>query len=588
VSAARGFATSVLALLVLLPAGCVSVPDSGPVRDGVSVVPDEGAVEAQYVPEGPTEGAEPAEIVRGYLAAMLAHPTNPGVVREYLSEEAAGDWQPDVGAVIFSGTASIRVSGQHVQLTVSQLGSLDERGSWSSTPRSRSEHKVDLTLVQQEGEWRISNPPQGMLIREDFFEDRYQAYSLYFLDPTATTLVPEQVYLPDGEQTATLLMRGLVSGPTDWMRGSVDSLLTDSSDPALSVPVDGDGIATVPIGTDAMSYRAEERQLLAAQLAWTLDQLPEVRSIRVTSDGAPVSLIERQQLLDVDFGPKFDPADDGASRTLFALQDGGIVTVPEPDGGGEITSVPGPLGSGDVDIEAFGIDREGKTAAFVDGGSLGVASLSADSPEVDYWFDQGESLLAPQWDRFGLVWAVDRRADGSAVFTIRDGTPQSVEVADEPRAPERIERFAVARDGMRIAVIDGTGADSRLLAARVVRPDDPGGQLRIDRWREIITPSEPLSHFRDLSWASPTELAVLARRDNETHEAFTVDIDGSDVQVSTLIDFSPQAVAATPTQDMPTVVSGDDGRLYNQTNERWTQYIQTQGNPQLSRPTYVE
>jgi len=582
-------AVVLLLTLAMAVAGCVNVPDSGPVRDGFRVQPDEAADQAQYLPEGPAAGADPAEIVRGYLAAMLAHPTNPGVVREFLSEEAAGDWRPDSGALIFDGSAGVRVSGQNVQLSVSQVGALDERGSWSSVPRAEADRSIDLRLVQVEGEWRISNPPQGMVIRQDFFEDRYSAYSLFFFDPTDTTLVPDQVYLADGDQTATLLLRGLVRGPTARLQDSVSSYVPESTDPGLSVPVDDSGVATVPIGADAMSYRPEERRLLAAQLAWTLDQIPSIRGVRVTSDGSPISLIDRQELLDADYGATFDPADNSASRTLFALQEGKVVTVPSPDTGGEVATVAGPMGRGEVDIDAFGVDREGKTvAAVVGGGSVGVADMDDDPAEVDYWFDQGQSLLAPQWDRFDLLWVVDRRDGGNQVHTILDGTPQTVDVAGGPLAPTSIQAFAVSRDGMRMAVVDGSGARSRLLIARVVRPADQGGQLRVDRWRKITTAVTTLGYFRDLSWASPTELAVLARRSGDEMQAFTVDIDGSDVQAATLIDFDPQSIAATPTQDTPTVVSGQDGHLYNQTTERWTPYVRAQGNPGLSQPTYVE
>ncbi|HET7327407.1 MAG TPA: LpqB family beta-propeller domain-containing protein, partial [Nocardioidaceae bacterium] len=581
----RRLVTAVLlALLVLLPAGCVSVPDSGPVRDSASVLPDDAAVQAQYVPEGPAEGAEPADIVRGYLAAMLAYPTDPSIVREFLTEQAAADWQPDAGAVIFSGTAGIQTSGREVQVSLTQLGALDGRGSWSSTPPARAKLEIDLTLVQVEGEWRISDPPPGILIRQDFFEDRYNAYSLFFFDPTWSTLVPDQVYLADGDQTATLLLRGLVRGPTKWLK-DLKSLVPRSTDPTLSVPVDDDGVAPVAIGADVMSYPPEERRLLAAQLAWTLDQIPEIRAIRVTTDGAPVSLIDRQELLDADYGDSYDPADGSASRNLYALHGERIVTVPAVDSGAEVSPVAGPLGAGEVAVDSFGIGREGKVvAAVVGGGSVAVTNLLTEPSDLQFWLDGGGSLLPPQWDRTGLLWVVDRQAEvgdddsdddgaGTAISTILDGSPQPVRVADEPLTPDRIEAFSVSRDGMRIAVLGGTGPDTRLLIARIVRPAKPGGLLRINRWREIITPVTPLADFRDLDWASPTELAVLARRAGESLQAFTVDIDGSDVQVSTLMDFKPTAIAATPTQDRPTVVSSAKGQLYSQTNERWAPYV---------------
>ncbi len=68
------------------------------------------------------------------------------------------------------------------------------------------------------GEWRISNPPKGLLISQYLFSQFYQQVTIYFYDPSYTTLVPDPIYLPHGNQGATTLIQALLrGGPSQWL-----------------------------------------------------------------------------------------------------------------------------------------------------------------------------------------------------------------------------------------------------------------------------------------------------------------------------------------------------------------------------------
>ncbi|MPZ94359.1 MAG: hypothetical protein GEU96_05430 [Propionibacteriales bacterium] len=575
----------------VLAGGCVSVPDGGPVHDGPrAVAGDEEPLQRQIDALGPVEDADPATIVRGYIAAMRAQPASPGVVREFMTDEAAGRWRPDAGTAVYEGSPTLRVgSAGVVRLTADQIGSLDRRGSWATTRGDATDFERQLRLVEVDGQWRIANPPQGTLVAHDVFNRNYRPYTLYFFDSTSKILVPDQVYLPDADQTATLLLRGLVSGPTERMAGTLDSYVPASTNPRVSVRVDDDnGLATVAFGPEVGGYDADQRRLLAAQLTWTLDQVTKIRSIRVTSDGAPVTLVDRESVMDAKGDPIYDPADPGASRALFALQGRRVVTVKD----GKVEPVSGVLGSGGIPVDAYAVDRDGRRVAAVTGGRVRVGRLTDDGPALETWFTEGVDLIRPQWDFFGLLWVGDRTPDGSALFTMRDGEWQAAIVADGPGRPVDIRAFAVARDGARIAVVDGAGSNSRLLVGRVVRPSSGDDPLRVDRWREVVTPVTRLTEFRDLAWASPTELAVIARRGSDGAQPFTVDIDGSEVLAPSLVDFTAVSIAESPS-GVPTVVAADDGELYSQTEnaqtqERWTTYVSDPAQERLTQPSYVE
>ena len=112
---------------LLLAAGCVSVPTSGPIEkvEGQQPVCQNCVnVEVAF----PAPGAEPKEIVEGYLRATSYYQPNYSVARQFLTRMAAEKWSPEDGASIYRGsltatgdqaakgdnTAEIKLGGQRV------------------------------------------------------------------------------------------------------------------------------------------------------------------------------------------------------------------------------------------------------------------------------------------------------------------------------------------------------------------------------------------------------------------------------------------------------------------------------------------
>jgi hypothetical protein len=396
--------------------------------------------------------------------------------------------------------------------------------------------------------------------------------------------VPDQVYLPQGDQTATLLLRGLLQGPTDWLRGAVDSFLPATDHADVSVPVSDDGVAQVQLGSRARGLGVRERELMAAQLTWTLRQVSDVEGIRVSVNGAPLPLEGDDTVTDIDTSADYDPADAAAANALFALRNGRVVVV---DPVQEVArNIAGRFGNGDVTVSAFAVERTAQTVAAVVRGPRGrsrveVAGIGAD--EAQTWFDRGRSLLGLQWDIHGLLWAVDRTPAGSRIYVMRGGRWAPVALRGE--APQDIRSFELSRDGLRLVVVDGTGRSSRLLVGRVRRP--PGGvlDLAVDQWREVDPGPTPVSGFADAAWASPTELTVVAEEIPGSRQTFTMSTDGSVVEPSALVDVDVASVADAPVADLPAVLETGSGRLLVQLSDRWTD-LGLQG--VIRRPAYVE
>ncbi|MPZ60787.1 MAG: hypothetical protein GEU93_05730 [Propionibacteriales bacterium] len=588
------------AVCAVLASSCVQIPDSGRVNAGPTVGTD---IEQQpeFAPEL-KPGAVPVEVVGGYLDAMGALLTDPAGVRQFLTGRAAARWPlPDAMTRIYTTRPTAEKVGKgRVRVTAELMASLTARGEWVS-PRRAGPLSHEFRLRREGGEWRIDNPLPGRLISRDDF-GQFGSYSLYFFDPGRRVLVPERVYLPPvGQQVPTLLLRGLITGPSRWLQGAVDSLVPVTADPAVAVPVDDVGVATVELGSGLKGLAGKQRQLLAAQLAWTLGQVPEVDSLVVTSGGSPVQLDGSGTVVQTDrAGREYDPTDAAASGALYARQGNRLVEIGDD---GLVRSVSGPLGNGRVDVEAFAVDRTGQTGAAVDGDGTRIVVAPLDETGSEVWWRGATELSGLQWDGHGVLWALNQTASGSRFSVLRDGNRRPVRMGRG--APAEITAFSVSRDGGRIAVVTGDGPSARLMIGRVRRPMDYSLGIAVDRWYTVRNPELPLRGYVDVAWVAPTELEVVASGRASSQQTFLVSVDGASVAASSLIDFGVvTGIAASPASsesNLPTVATTRSGVLWERRSDRpevpqdsfrslstrtWEQL--TGDDVRLSDPSYVE
>ena len=133
-----------LAAAVACVAGCVGMPSNGPVQPATasasSAAPDVNLVGPH--PSGPQPGADPSQIVQGFLLASASYPTYP-VAQDYLVSSALKTWKPGWAVTVFSTlnvpdpvpaaksghTASPQVT---VQVTGTAQASFDGSGQYVS------------------------------------------------------------------------------------------------------------------------------------------------------------------------------------------------------------------------------------------------------------------------------------------------------------------------------------------------------------------------------------------------------------------------------------------------------------------------
>src|SRR5690606_20312302 len=133
------------------------------------------------------------------------------------------------------GQATVRITGE-------QLGTITADGQYTAYPQS-FEASFQLAKTPQ-GVWRITGLPgdekSGLLLTMDDVERAMRTVNLFFFAPDRRTLVPNVVFLPVANRQAlpTQLVRALLSGPTSWLAGAVESAFPEGTRLRRGVRVD--------------------------------------------------------------------------------------------------------------------------------------------------------------------------------------------------------------------------------------------------------------------------------------------------------------------------------------------------------------
>jgi len=553
----RGLAGAA-ALLTLLSAGCVRLPDNGSVHVGAD--PDESEVDDgfRFAPRPPQRGESSTEIVQHFLDAMTANPIQTSVARQFLADSAAAAWSPDRRMITYAYQSTPSGLG-HVQVNLTDAHWLNARGIWQGAlPEAQS--RLDLPMVIQDGEWRIGEVPDAMIVSDTWFQARYRQVSLHFFDQAAEILVPEPVFVPRGSQLATALIRGLLSGPPGELRGKSASFFPRGAALAdVSVPVSASGVAEVRLRGDLASMNPESLELMTGQIAWTLRQDPSVRRFRVSIGDTPVTLAGGESDFSVDLGDAFDPAGANAWPALFGLRNGRMVSATD----GAVRPVTGRFGRTAYGLRDVSADISGKSVAGVGtkGSSLFLTSVDDDTEPVTTLVSGATDLAHPAWDAAGRLWVLDRRNQGAAVSVITNGRRRTLRVPGI--SGESVVDFLVSRDGTRMAAaIDRPGGDVVVISRLV--PTAQG--VSATRARVIESGGGAQLRVTDLAWRSPTEILVLNSLTRRLSEIRTISVDGSPTtgrgnSPTELLRGNTRALVSGPAAGLTAWVVLADGRL---------------------------
>lgn len=545
----RGLVAALSAVVVVVLSGCAAIPTSGPVIQGDTVVQGYNAPGLRA--RGPVAGDDPERIVSGFLTAQAAGPAGSfDVAQEFLAAEArAWDWKTQV--LVYEGdldltfdeeavkTGEVTVTGQ-----ASVVGALDERGVYTEDAPGGERHvPVSFGLARQpDGQWRIENVEDGLLLDRSRFLAAFRSTRLYFPSADREVLVPDDRWFPNrGWQTSAV--KQTLIGPVEWLRGSTAPIVPEGTQLRIDAVPNQNGVVEVRLTDPIALASPEDRALLKAQLEATLfDALP-----------LTVNLYRGEDLLSTPAGGAV-PIKASIEGNEVVVAGGEVVTL--ESGADDVVPMDPAVALDGITATALAQGNEARPLVVRDGTGrlvrLPTENLAAATLLT------GEGLLAPSVDRFGSVWSGPSSQTGVLQVVRADlaepGAP--VEVPAHWLAGRTVRSIRVSHDGARIAVVSTDGVGIRVDVAGIVRDgkDVPTGLS------EPFRVGAPITSATQVVWADETTLAVLGSDDTETAPAVhLVGVGGDTTRLSPVV--GAIAISAGDGERSVQVVT-EDGTLY--------------------------
>lgn len=500
----RSLAALALAATVLALSACTGLPTTGDVQPGLALGTSPEDPDFLPLASGPVEGAGPTEIVEGFVEAAITPADNWATARSFMTPEMASEWLPttgvsiDVSAATRSFTSTVEDDAEvddgetaDVRVTFDQLASVDGTGAYSEAFGASTSSFV---VVRTDGQWRISEAPDGVVLDESRFSRVYDDYALQFFDQSWERLVPDVRWFPRRATIATTIAQALIGGaPSPWLDPAVQNAFPAGVQLARdAVPIDSDQVADVALngaaaGLDQVTLARMRTQLQETFLAAGV----QVSQVRFSIDG---------RTLDAGVVKLVEDPPDGGSLVLkdgaFGNLVGGEVT-PLPEVSEEILAVTQPITAVDVALD-------GSHAAVQLGDGHVYIAGNGNFDELD----QRSSLIRPAMDPFDYTWSVPANAP-SALQAI------SVDVAANPIADawpgaSEVSAIRVSADGARIAAVIAVGGERWVVVSAIIR-DENGVPT-------ALGPTEEITQLRGtasgLVWLGPDRLALLADTDD--------------------------------------------------------------------------
>lgn len=448
-------------VVAALTAGCTAIPGSSAAVDVTRIADQVEPV----VPDAPTPGAGPDQIVRGFIAAS-ARPDSDGgtgasfaAARQYLTPGAQTTWQPSQQPVTILDdnyrTEVDQITPGTVTVVGNSPGGLDTSRSYRS---SGVVYSRPMHLVKVDDQWRISDPPPELLLTNSDFPTAYRQRVLYFLDRSGTLVVPDIRHIVIGQTTANRanrLLGMLLDGPAASLQGAVTSSFTQRSALRSNPSVDPDGVLQIDFtGVDVST--TEARRALAAQVVWTLS--PTTPRIAISVDGAPLDPTQPVYTINSvsSFDPDRLPGTGQVASDPFYVNPGGAIT-----GLLDGRPVAGPLGTGTPTVLTAASSATNRVTAAVAADPGGGQQLLLSSPDQSDRADpalKADTLTQPSLTRSGdEAWVVQNGATKPEVYRVStSGTPSRERVAaDELAGKGAVTALALSPDGVRVAIVAG-------------------------------------------------------------------------------------------------------------------------------------
>lgn len=533
----KAMTTAGLAVAAMLAlAGCVGIPTSGGVQTG-PVIDDQLKPEVVVVPAGPRAGATQDEILTDFMQAVRGPQNDYATAREFLSKALSGTWEPDASALIRSSAATVGPGPTEDSLnyTVTSKAYVDADGRYFEQPQASQ--TLQFGFTKENGEWRISQAPNGIVLSQSSFNIVFTEQPLYFFDPSNAYLVPDVRWFPSRSTVPVRIVSALLAGPASWLgQGVLSSAFPIATTLGAKTVAVVAGTATVDLSKEALTATPQQRALMRRELAATLgaaDVIMTVGGIELATPDASGTggvvdpLVEAAVLIGTgtDFG--FDGGDgvtpiDGLTPKLIAA--------------GAVTAT---------------LTEDKQSAAFL--GADGVAYVARIGSDPAHAVDSRGGLVAPTIDPFRFAWSAQASSAASLATYEVDGTEHPIQ-SGLP-ADARIVSMELSRDGARLLLYMSTPLGPRLVVAGIIR-----GQGNVPTALGVLLDLPvPGGQPVDAAWVDDRSVAVVSSV-GDAAPVTLFEIGGSSTQLPQL----PDAVSITGGNG-----ASDGLRVLSSTGEIW-------------------
>jgi len=553
-------AALIVAAVVLL-SGCVTIPGDGPVMPADKVQKTEARPRVGFRAAGPSPGAGPLDLVRGFLLAAADFGEDHATARKFLKagSEPRLRWRPESPVVIYpraddltiavgdgdpppsgastpsavvtaapaspgapasSGAAATAPpsvgpsTGDTAQVTVTApaRAQIDRSGQYTMLTGAAVRRTFVLTYTT-EG-WRISSLSDGILLSESQFGSIYQSMPVYFADRQGAYLVPDLRWFPVNTATTPgAIVQTVLNGPATWLQPAVDNVVPRGTQPTVTGVKVLDEVAAVDLTRQARDADARQRRILKRELDETLTA--DQRVVQVSS----VTVTVEQQVFEIQ------PSAPGSNDAPVS---GGPIGLRRPtetveplvalDAKGAVIRV---TGGEPQPVKGLGaLTGPGNTFPATEPGGGAYAVLAAERSKLLYAVPDGaakvmitgaRNLTPPSFDPFGWVWSAQEQSDGW-VFASNPaaGAPH---VTAPWLTGVSVRSLRLSREGARaVLVVVPPGGPPQVVACAVIRDAD-------NRPVALGQPLRLLADAQDVTsaaWSDPTHVVVLARRPGQS------------------------------------------------------------------------
>lgn len=542
----RGVAalTAGLALAVVLASGCAALPTSGTPEHARTPPPPGGGVSqcCGLFVEPPQPGWSPSAVVRSFLLASSKSADNYKAARQYLTKQASATWHPGPQVVILSATPRViplgHVNGPggstQVEASGPELATLTSSGQYVQAATGKRASPEMFTLQIQNGVYKINTLPPGhesaLLLTSALFHLVYAPRDLYYYGQRNEKLVPDPVYVPiQGANLVDALVRDLRRGPAGTLAGAARTYVPPQAHVAGVQVFPGPSGGRTAIVNIALPHgnRANIPKMVA-QLVCTLTSPafspPLFRAVRVKINGRlwpprgrPLNLATYQGLI---------PHWRSGTELYYLTPDGSIRTLLPTARRGNVLAKG--ASASEPTLSQVAVSPNGAHLAGLGGPATTVytGGLGGSAKPGELRSQVTGSFSSLSWDSANDLWVVGRTkqlpgvSDRPGIFVLPSKLP-----VGHPHLPGPVTGLRVAPDGVRVALIIGSGASAQVWLAAILR--GVTGGFRITRPVPLGGQGVTgvLTGVKDITWYDEDHLLAVAGSGSST-QLWEVPVDG--------------------------------------------------------------